>query len=51
MKYETREKLAYSRIGKVIATVIRAVAFRDSRIHWIQQAMADADFSKVRRTK
>lgn len=44
MFYRIREKLAYSKAGKVLATVVRDRWFPESRVHWVQQAMADANF-------
>lgn len=41
------EKLAYSKIGKAVCTILQKVKYKNSRIHWIQQAMADMDFSKL----
>jgi hypothetical protein len=45
MFYSIREKLAYSTIGKLVATMLRNRLFPHSRIHWVQQAMADMRFS------
>jgi hypothetical protein len=45
--YTIREKIAYSKIGKLVATVIRNNVYKQSRIHWVQQAIADADFSRL----
>lgn len=48
MLYRIREKLAYSRVGKIVATKIRDRYFPNARVHWIQQAIADANFRNVR---
>lgn len=42
-RYQIQEKIAYSIIGKMIAKVIRKISkkHRDSRLHWIQQEMAE----------
>jgi hypothetical protein len=45
--YALREKLAYSKAGKAIATILRNAIYKDSRIHWVQQAMADLSFKKL----
>ena len=47
MTYQTREALAYSKLGKLIAKALRSCIYKNSRIHWVQQAMADADFSRL----
>jgi hypothetical protein len=47
MFYRIREKAAYSIVGKHIATVVRDRFFPNSRVHWVQQAMAEWDFSRV----
>lgn len=39
--YSIREKMAYSAIGKMIATLARDVFFPKCRVHWVQQAFAD----------
>lgn len=41
MAYRIREKLAYSLIGRLIATVVRNVWFPNCRRHWVQQAFAE----------
>ena len=41
------EKLAYSKPGKFVATVIRNKYFPTARVHWVQQALADRNFSKL----
>jgi hypothetical protein len=45
--YVIREKLAYSKAGKFVATILRNTIYKDSRIHWVQQAMADLNFKKL----
>ena len=45
--YAIREKLAYSKPGKFIATILRNKYFPNARVHWIQAALADANFSKL----
>lgn len=47
MFYTLREKMAYSKVGKMVATVIRDRCYKGSRVHWVQQALADMDFSKL----
>lgn len=47
MLYRIREKAAYSSIGKRIATTLRDRFFQNSRVHWVQQAMAEWDFSRL----
>lgn len=47
MLYTIREKLAYSKAGKAAATIIRNKWFPQARVHWVQQALADADFSRI----
>jgi hypothetical protein len=43
--YTLREKLAYSKLGKLIATALRNKVYKGSRVHWVQQAMAELNFS------
>ena len=43
MSYRIREKLAYSVPGKIIATMLRNAIFKNSRVHWVQQAFADGN--------
>ena len=45
--YQVREKLAYSIVGKAIATMLRNTMYKHSRVHWVQQALADWNFSKL----
>ena len=45
--YAITEKLAYSKAGKLVATLMRNTIYKDSRIHWVQQAMADMNFKKL----
>jgi hypothetical protein len=45
--YQVREKLAYSVIGKAVATLLRNAIYKRSRVHWVQQAFADCNFSKL----
>lgn len=47
MLYRIREKLAYSAAGKMVATAIRNRFYPQARIHWVQQSIADASFSKL----
>lgn len=42
------EKLAYPKIGKLAAIILHKVKYKNSRIQWIQQAMSDMDFSKLK---
>jgi hypothetical protein len=46
MSYRIRETIAYSRVGKLVATLVRNLCFPNARVHWVQQAFAD--FSMVR---
>lgn len=48
MKCETREKIAYSWIGKMVSRVLARTIYRQSRPHWIRQAWADGDMSKLK---
>jgi len=48
MAYTIREKLAYSKAGKIVATIIRNRMYPDSRVHWVQQALADMHFAGLR---
>ena len=41
------EKLAYSKAGKFVATILRNKYFPDSRVHWVQQALADRTFRSL----
>ena len=41
MFYRIREKIAYSRAGKLAATIIRNRYFPNARVHWVQQALAE----------
>jgi len=41
------EKIAYSKIGKLIATLIQKAFYPRARVHWVQQAIADRNFSKL----
>jgi hypothetical protein len=45
--YTITEKLAYSKLGKALATVLRNTIYKDSRIHWVQQALAEMSFKKL----
>ena len=47
MFYRIREKIAYSAVGKVVATVVRNALYPNARVHWIQQSLADLNFSRV----
>jgi hypothetical protein len=49
MIYRIREKLAYSIFGKKVATLIRNKCYPHARVHWVQQAMADASLSRLPR--
>ena len=42
--YRIREKLAYSKIGKFAAVVIRNRFYPFARSHWLQQSFADWSF-------
>lgn len=42
--YPIFEKLAYSKPGKFVATVIRNKYFPAARVHWVQQALANRNF-------
>lgn len=46
--YSIREKVAYSKAGYMVAKVLQSRVYKNSRIHWIQQAMADGSFSKLK---
>ena len=48
MSYRIREKLAYSLLGKLIATIARNLFWKQARVHWIQQAFADRDYTKFK---
>lgn len=41
MGYQIREKVAYSKLGKLVATMARDLYFPSAKVHWIQQAFAD----------
>jgi len=45
--YSLREKLAYSKAGKMVATILRNRMFPNSRVHWVQQALADMSFARL----
>lgn len=45
--YTITEKLAYSKVGKVVATMIRNAYYKEARVHWVQQAMAELSFKKL----
>ena len=45
--YAITEKLAYSKAGKAIATLIRNAYYKNSRVHWVQQAMAEMNFKRL----
>lgn len=45
--YAITEKLAYSKAGKAVATMLRNAIYKDSRVHWVQQAMAEMNFKKL----
>jgi hypothetical protein len=47
MLYSIREKMAYSAAGKIIAKIIRDKKYPHARIHWVQQSLADFDFTKL----
>jgi hypothetical protein len=47
MFYTLREKLAYSKAGKALATLVRDRFYPDCRVHWVQQALADLDLRKL----
>lgn len=46
--YSIREKLAYSKAGYMVAKYLQAKVYKQSRVHWVQQAMADGAFSKLK---
>ena len=46
--YRIREKRAYSKIGKLVATVARNLSWKQARVHWVQQAFADWSDSSLR---
>jgi len=48
MTYQIREKIAYSKIGKMVATIVRDHFFPGSRAHWVQQAIADWNFAGLK---
>ena len=48
MFYSIREKMAYSKVGKMVAKYLQAKVYKQSRVHWIQQAMADGTFSNLK---
>jgi hypothetical protein len=43
--YQFREKFAYSFIGKAIAKALRAFVYKNERVHWVQQRIADFNFN------
>jgi len=43
--YPLREKIAYSFVGKQVCRVIRAIAYPNERLHWVQQRIADLRFN------
>ena len=45
--YTLREKLAYSAIGKFMATIVRNRYYPACRVHWVQQAFADCSLSRL----
>jgi hypothetical protein len=47
MIYTITEKLAYSKAGKLVATIVRNRYFPTCRVHWVQQGMAEMNFSKL----
>ena len=47
MFYPLREKLAYSKAGKALATIIRDCKYPNARVHWVQQALADMSFRQL----
>lgn len=48
MFYRIREKIAYSTLGKTVATMLRNLIWKKARVHWVQQSMADASFHALR---
>lgn len=44
--YQLREKVAYSKLGKFVATIVRNKFYPEARVHWVQQAFADGRFYK-----
>lgn len=49
MFYTLRTKLAYSALGKAIATIVRDRYFPKCRVHWVQHAFVDLTTSKLTR--
>ena len=47
MFYQITEKLAYSKAGKAIATVLRDRFYPNCRVHWVQQSIAELNFKKL----
>ena len=48
MSYQIREKLAYSKLGKLVATIARNLIWKRARVHWVQQAFADGSARLLR---
>lgn len=44
--HQLREKIAYSKLGKFVATIVRNKFYPEARVHWVQQAFADGRFYK-----
>ena len=49
--YRIREKLAYSRLGKLLATWIRNRYFPAARVHWVQQALTECSLRILERCR
>lgn len=47
MTYRIREVLAYSALGKILATWVRDRWYPKCRVHWVQQAFADGSTAKL----
>ena len=45
--YSITEKIAYSKAGKMVATLLRNRFYPNCRIHWIQDAIATFNFSRL----
>jgi hypothetical protein len=43
--YLIREKIAYSFIGKLIAKALQASIYKNERLHWVQQRLAELKFN------
>jgi len=50
MFYRIRETLAYSKIGKMVAIIVREKKYPEERVHWVQQRFADWNFAPLKGT-